>query len=197
MDSNYTINAGILAGGLGRRMDGQDKGLIEFRGQRMCATLVTLLQPWTNDVLINANRNIEQYQRLSPLVIEDKIGDFSGPLAGIYTLLSTTQSDYLLLCPCDTPLLNSHYPERMIKAVDQMEEQNLELAVACLDGQPEPLHLLLNKSCIASIEHAIQLNHLSVKRWLTQRSYLEIDFSDELASFRNLNRPEDIDQSSA
>jgi len=57
------ITAVILAGGQGRRMGGQDKGLIEFDGKPLAALLVDNLRQQAVDIVINANRNHAQYQR--------------------------------------------------------------------------------------------------------------------------------------
>ena len=47
----------ILAGGLGRRMGGIDKGLQELRGRPMVHWVVERLAPQVDEVLINANQN--------------------------------------------------------------------------------------------------------------------------------------------
>ena len=55
------ITAVILAGGQGRRMGGQDKGLIEFDGRLMIEILIERLLDQQLDILINAahsNANI-------------------------------------------------------------------------------------------------------------------------------------------
>ena len=59
------ITAVILAGGQGRRMGGQDKGLIEFDGKPLAALLVDRLRQQAVDIVINANRNHRQYQQFA------------------------------------------------------------------------------------------------------------------------------------
>ena len=51
----------VLAGGMGRRMDSRDKGLVPFRGRPMVAHVIERPAPQVGSVLINANRNVEQY----------------------------------------------------------------------------------------------------------------------------------------
>ncbi|MGH3851395.1 MAG: NTP transferase domain-containing protein, partial [Pseudonocardiaceae bacterium] len=73
----------ILAGGQGSRMGHVDKGLQAFRGKPMVAHVLARFAPQVNEVLINANRNLEQYARLGYRVVADEIGGFAGPLAGL------------------------------------------------------------------------------------------------------------------
>jgi hypothetical protein len=54
----------VLAGGLGRRMGGVDKGLVELNGRPMVAHVLSRLAPQVGDVLINANQNAERYGAL-------------------------------------------------------------------------------------------------------------------------------------
>ena len=51
----------ILAGGMGRRMDSRDKGLVEFRGKPMVAHVIERLAPQVDSLIINANRSLAEY----------------------------------------------------------------------------------------------------------------------------------------
>ena len=51
----------VLAGGQGSRMGGVDKGLQVFRGKPMVAHVIERLAPQVDEVIINANRNVEAY----------------------------------------------------------------------------------------------------------------------------------------
>jgi len=186
------IEAGILAGGQARRMGGLDKGLQIFQGQTMASKLADLLLPYCDRLLISANRNESEYSLLSDQVFADEIGSNAGPLAGIYTLLTHGQSDYLLLCPCDTPLLDKNYPSRMLAALDQLVRQDLPVAVACVNDHLQPLHMLIARTALSSILQTIESDQLSVKQWLVKQSYLEVDFSDLAETFTNINSPEQL-----
>ena len=52
----------ILAGGQGRRMGGQDKGLIEFNGKPLVSILIDKLEQQSGERIINANRNQQRYR---------------------------------------------------------------------------------------------------------------------------------------
>ena len=74
----------VLAGGLGRRMGGVDKGLVELDGKPMVAHAIARLAPQVGAIVVNANRNVERYAALGHPVVPDDVGGFAGPLAGLH-----------------------------------------------------------------------------------------------------------------
>jgi len=186
------VEAGILAGGQARRMGGVDKGLQIYQGQSMSSRLASLLLRYCDKLLISANRNALDYSALSTHVFADELGSNAGPLAGIYTLLTHCQGDYLLVSPCDTPLLDQNYPSRMLATLGRMKEEGRLVAVAGIDHHLQPLHMLVSTNARSSIRQAIESDQLSVKRWLVKQDYLEIDFSDVPDTFTNVNSLEQL-----
>ena len=81
------IDAGIIAGGLGSRLDGADKGLLEWRGVEFTLHIAKRLRPYARKMIINCNRNSEHYWPLADLVVSDGDDAFNGPLAGLRSLL--------------------------------------------------------------------------------------------------------------
>lgn len=63
-------------------MGGIDKGLITLQQQPLIQHVIERLKPQTNEILINANREILQYQAFGYPVLQDTHADFIGPLAG-------------------------------------------------------------------------------------------------------------------
>ncbi len=86
------ITAVILAGGQGRRMGGQDKGLIEFDGKPLVAILVERLSQQGVKIVINANRNHDRYRQFGHPVITDALEDYQGPLAGFASAMAAVDS---------------------------------------------------------------------------------------------------------
>jgi len=95
----------VLAGGMGRRMDSRDKGLVPFRGKPMVAHVIERLAPQVGSVLINANRNSEQYEAFGYPVISDEVGGFAGPLAGLHAGMRACTTELIVTAPCDSPFL--------------------------------------------------------------------------------------------
>lgn len=96
----------LLAGGQGQRMGGRDKGLIEWRGEPLIQHLQRLTRPLTDDLIISCNRNRERYARFADRLVQDDDSDFPGPYAGIRAALAVARHGFLLVMPCDSPLLD-------------------------------------------------------------------------------------------
>ena len=57
----------ILAGGEGKRADGMDKGLITYNDKPLIEHVIDAVSFQVDDIVISANRNIENYQKYSEI----------------------------------------------------------------------------------------------------------------------------------
>jgi molybdopterin-guanine dinucleotide biosynthesis protein A len=186
------ITAVILAGGLGRRMGGVDKGLQQIHGQPMVQQVLNRLQPQVGQVLINANRHLDEYKGFGVPICSDSISGYAGPLAGIQAALLHTTTPYLVSVPCDSPLLPKDLVTRLASA---MHQHTADAAVA-VTGDPDqvqrhPVFLLLKSELRNSLEHYLGSGGRKVDDWLASLKCIDVQFDDEMA-FTNVNTPEDI-----
>jgi molybdopterin-guanine dinucleotide biosynthesis protein A len=181
----------LLAGGQGRRMGGVDKGLQLLRGKPMAQHVIERFAPQVDELLINANQNIEQYQSLGYRVIPDAIGGFVGPLAGLHRGLSEAAHPLVVTAPCDSPFLPLDLVAKLHAALDQ---QNAELAVARTGDQPHPVFCLCRKSVLPSLTAFLESGGRKIDWWYAQLKVADVDFVDE-AAFRNINTREELSQS--
>jgi len=182
------ITAVILAGGQGRRMGGQDKGLLDFNGRLMIEILIEALQNQRLDIVINANRNQSKYQSYGYPVINDELKDFQGPLAGFASAMAVVKSDYILTLPCDSPMLADNFVERFI------ETHNREQTPVCVahDGERlQPVYALIDTGLLDDLKRFLESGERKIDRWYAQYSYAIVDFSTEKTMFENINTPED------
>ena len=192
--NELTIDGGILAGGLGTRMEGQAKGLIEFRGQAMAARVSSAIRPFVDKLYISCNDNAEDYLCYGDATLPDLIPGHLGPLAGLHTLLSSTKADYLLVSTCDTPLLTEFYGYRMCSALKQWPEDTSKPLVFVAKGErSHPLHLLISAGCKQSLENYLNIGERRVTRWLDSLKPVDVLFEDD-SLFSNANSPQDIEQ---
>ena len=131
MNEQTKVTGTVLAGGLARRMGNQDKGLVLFRGKPMVEYALQAMSVVVDQVLINANRNLEQYQQFGVPVIADQTDSFDGPLAGVYTAMVHSQAEILLVMPCDTPLVG---PEHLNRLLQTLKTCGADICVA-FDGE--------------------------------------------------------------
>ena len=185
---NSDITAVILAGGQGRRMGGQDKGLIDFDGRLMVEILIEHLRRQQVDVLINANRNQTAYQAYGCPVISDDLEDFQGPLAGFASAMAAVNTEFILTLPCDSPLLADSFVNRFIERYNQ-KAANVNVAH---DGERlQPVYALINTSLLDDLKEFLQSGERKIDRWYAKHDYELVDFSDEKSMFENINTPED------
>ena len=190
--SPITITAVILAGGMGRRMGGVDKGLQLIHGQPMVQHVLHRVQPQVDKVLINANRHLDDYQSFGVPICSDSISGYAGPLAGIHAALLHIDTPYLVSVPCDSPLLPNDLVSRLSVA---MREHNADAAVVVTGNgeqrQRHPVFLLLKSDVRRSLEHYLNNGGRKVDDWLASLNCVDVPFDDE-AAFTNVNTPEDI-----
>ena len=182
----------LLAGGQGRRMGGVDKGLQLLRGKPMAQHVIERFAPQVDELLINANQNIEQYQSLGYRVIPDAISGFVGPLAGLHRGLSEATHPLVVTAPCDSPFLTLDLVAQHNAAMDA---NHAERAVAKTGDQPHPVFSLCKKSVLPGLTAFLEGGGRKIDLWYSRLKVVEVPFADE-AAFRNINTREELTASS-
>jgi len=178
------ITGVILAGGQGRRMGGVDKGLKLLRGKPMVEWVIGRFSPQVDEVLINANQNIEVYARFGHRVIPDEISGFAGPLAGLHRGLSEAAHELVATAPCDSPFLPR---DLIVRLRDALNQENAELAVARTGDQPHPVFCLCRKSVLSGLTEFLAGGGRKIDAWYSKLKVAEVRFDDEAAAFSNVN----------
>lgn len=176
----------ILAGGRATRMGNQDKGLIEVGGQALYLRVLNRLKPQVNHILINANRNQQQYQQSGYPVISDSIQGFVGPLAGMLTGLEQSKTEWVLFVPCDTPFLPLDLASRL------WQQRQQKLAAYAADGERgHPTLCLLNTAIIEPLRDYLAAGDRKLMLFLDRLQATAVNFADRPQAFNNFNTPED------
>lgn len=184
-----TITAAVLAGGEGRRVGGEDKGLLALAGRPLIAHVTAALRGQSGAIAICANRNADRYAAFAPVIVDGAPG-FRGPLAGIAAALRACRSEWLLTVPVDCPQPPRDLAQRLH---DAALAENRDLA-AVFDGtRVQPLFALYRRTLAADAEAALE-NDLPVIRWQQNLHRAQADFSTQPLAFGNLNTPEEFRQ---
>jgi molybdenum cofactor guanylyltransferase len=184
----HDVTGLVLAGGMGQRMGGQDKGLLPFRGRPLAAWVIDRVAPQVGRLLINANRNIDEYARFGYPVISDSIGGYPGPLAGVHTGLGTCATNYLLCVPCDSPFLPTDLCERLMAA---LLREGADAATARCGERLHPVFSLLRRNSAAELQKYLAAGGRNIRGWFDNMQTAFVDFPDPEA-FQNLNTPDDL-----
>ncbi|HSG22381.1 MAG TPA: molybdenum cofactor guanylyltransferase MobA [Azonexus sp.] len=187
--SKPQITGVVLAGGLGRRMGGTDKGLQELRGQPMVHWVIERLAPQVDELLINANQNGERYAAFGHRVVPDQIPDFAGPLAGLHAALSAATHPLVATAPCDSPFLPADLISRLFSA---LTAANADLAVAKTFDQAHPVFCLCQRSVLPHLTEFLESGGRKIDRWYSTLNIVEVAFDDEADAFENINTREEL-----
>src|SRR5215472_14077171 len=179
---NRGITGLVLAGGQGRRMGSVDKGLVALNGKPLVRHVVERFEPQVDEILINANRNIEQYETLGWPVIRDRIEGFAGPLAGLHAGLSHARHALIATVPCDSPFIA---PDLVARLVHALEAHSADLAVARTSDQPHPVFALVRRSVLPHLERFLNDGGRKIDAWYASLATVEVAFDDEADAFRN------------
>ena len=188
--SKHDVTAVILAGGKGRRMQGKDKGLVELAEQPLIEHVIAVIEPQVESIIINANRNQQQYSDYGYPVISDALDNYQGPLAGFISALKNSTTSHIVTLPCDGPLLPGDLVERLIFASN---EENAEIAVAHDGERMQPVYSLIPVTLTASLSDFLDSGERKIDLWYKQHRVALADFSDCPESFRNINTTKERD----
>jgi len=100
----------ILAGGASKRF-GKEKGLVELAGKPLVLYVLERVSEVVDEKLVVVSSEAQKKRFLcvvggSARIVVDKL-DVRSPLVGAQTGFESSESDYSLLLPCDTPFLSS------------------------------------------------------------------------------------------
>jgi molybdenum cofactor guanylyltransferase len=189
MSDSKDITGVILAGGMGRRMGGVDKGLQVLRGRPMVAWVIDRLQPQVGSLIINANQNLERYGEFGCPVVSDRIPDFAGPLAGLHAALSAAQTPLVATAPCDSPFL----PEDLIfRLFSALTAADADLAVARTFDQPHPVFCLCKRQVLPHLTEFLESGGRKIDRWYSTLKVVDVAFDDQPEAFENINTRDEL-----
>ncbi len=179
----------VLAGGMGRRMGGVDKGLVLLDGRPMVEHVLTRLVPQVGSVIINANQNVERYAAFGHAVCPDAIGGFAGPLAGLHAGLTQAATPCVVTVPCDSPFLPLDLVARLAVG---MARHDAQIAVAKTFAQPHPVFALVQRAVLPHLTQFLDAGGRKIDAWYATLALIEVAFDDEADAFRNINTAEEL-----
>ncbi len=178
------ITGVVLAGGLGRRMGGVDKGLQLLNGRSLVGHIIDRLAPQVSELLINANQNDERYAAFGHRVVPDAIPGFAGPLAGLHAALAVATHPLVATAPCDSPFLPADLVLRLFQA---LTAANADLAVARTGDQMHPVFCLCQRTLLPQLTDFLARGERKMALWHAELKVAVVAFDDQAAAFENIN----------
>ena len=179
----------VLAGGMGRRMGGVDKGLVLLEERPMVAHVIERLARQVGAIVINANQNLDRYEALGYPVVRDTIGGFAGPLAGLHAGLSAAGTPFVVTSPCDSPFLPQDLVARLAHG---LEGASAQIAVAHTFAQPHPVFALVSRDVVPHLASFLEGGGRKIDAWYATLRVAAVQFDDCEDAFRNINTPDEL-----
>ncbi len=189
------ISCIVLAGGRSSRL-GRNKIQLTVGKKSLLQWVLYGISFLKGEVIIVTSGK-ESFPRLTGYPRHKVVTDIypgRGPLGGIFTGLTASNSLYNLIVACDLPFLNQALLSYMIQLA-----AGFDLVIPRLGDMVEPLHAVYSKDCLAPIERMIREDNLSVNRLLSlvRVRYVNTDEIDKFdpnhLSFFNVNTQADLE----
>ena len=186
----------LLAGGQSRRMGGGDKCLRELAGQPLLAHIIERVRPQVGKLVLNANGDPTRFAAFGLPVIEDVVGGFAGPLAGVLTGLEWAAAEapevgWVVTFPTDAPFL----PRDLVLGLKHvLVESKADLACAASGGRHHPVVGLWPVRLAADLRRALVDEEMrKIDAWTARYRLAVAEFNVEpVDPFFNANRPDDF-----
>ena len=186
MADNLSISGFILAGGKSSRM-GTDKALLMFQNNPLLLHMISLIEPLCEKVAVSGQN--PSYVSFGIEMVPDLYSD-CGPIAGVFSALKYTSSDWNLIVSVDVPFVND---ELFLSLISNIGESD------CIIPQHasgvEPLIALYNRRTLPVFEEMIKSGDYRLTNLLSKLKTKYLDCNGLIKKhprlFMNINRMED------
>jgi len=198
MKAPAKILAVVLAGGLGRRMEGASKPLLTLGGRRLIDRVVARAGP--RDVALNVHDAADAERlNLGLPVIADALPGHAGPLAGILAALDHAAREHyeaVLSLPCDAPFLPEDLADRLVEAARETRDG---LACAASGGRVHPVVALWPVGLRDNLRRALVDEGMrAIGQFQRRFDCAVVEWPDTPQNpFMNINTPADLAEAEA
>ncbi|MGD9972325.1 MAG: molybdenum cofactor guanylyltransferase [Desulfatirhabdiaceae bacterium] len=184
----------ILAGGLGTRLNGREKALIQIGGRPIIDYIYQVFSSLFNDVILITN----QPQRYLDwdLCIASDLYPIRSSLTGIHAGLFYSSTPYCFFSACDVPFIQAD----LIKIILERMDNRFDAVMPETRYGLEPLCAVYARASLPRIEQALSLRYYKIQRIFKSHRIGRVpeavirSVDANLKCFYNINTPEDIEQ---
>ena len=188
MIDKANITGIILAGGKSSRM-GSDKGFLLLHGKPFMIHIIEALKPLVNAIVIVSNE--EAYDKFGYKRVDDIIEN-AGPLAGLYSGLYHSKTEYNLVLSCDVPLIKTTVLNKLIESFDA----NFDVIQLLSKNKTMPLIALYKKQCMNKFLELLQNDErrlrFAIEQLNTKTITLDVEFDEFVKNINTVQQLNDI-----
>ena len=184
----------ILAGGLSRRMNKQDKSQIKFFGEHLINFIYTRASKQVENLLINSNNN-QLHKVTKKIILKDLFDGFLGPLSGVYTGLrwlqkNDSKKEWLMTFPVDSPF----FPRDLVKTLVSNTKGKM-IVTARSNERTHPVFSLWNIEIVEKLKESLLNQDLKIDSFTKKFKTKVVNFPiKDYDPFYNINREQDLEE---
>jgi molybdopterin-guanine dinucleotide biosynthesis protein A len=184
----------VLVGGTSKRM-GQSKASLLIDGEKMLHRQIRLLRTVARRVVVVGGAT-DYMGRFDVPVVPDELPG-RGPLAGIYTALLKSRTEFNIVLGCDLPFVNG----RMLAfLVGRAMNSGSDVTVPCSrDGRPQPLCAVYRRRALYAVRTRLALGANKISGFFPMVHCNAIPWREVAGAgftpsvFDNMNTPEEYE----
>lgn len=187
----------IFAGGLGTRLGGVKKALLDVGGKPIVERVLEATRPLSRELIVVDND--DSLADLPEVRIVPDMETRAGVLTALYSGLSAASTELCLVVACDMPFLN---PAVLRRLVELASEHDVVIPVA--EGQMDPMHAVYRRvPCLTAIGRALERGDKRMISYLAEVRVREVGEAElracdpDLRSLFNVNTPENLERARA
>lgn len=166
---------------------GVDKGFLQYRDRPLIEHVLERLRPQVCQVILSAPDN-PRWKALGNPLVQDRLGDSLGPLAGIHAGMLAAPSQWLLCVPCDAPLLPTDLAGRLLATQKATGARCVSVSAG---ARLHPVFALIDVTLGGPLEQYLISGGRTVQDWFETIDAVYCEFPDA-AAFANINTPPDL-----
>ena len=183
----------ILTGGKSSRMGYENKSFLKFNNKNFIEILTNSLKEKSDEIIINANRDIQKYEELGYRVVKDKIEGYKGPLAGLHSALDLYKNNdedlWFALFPTDAPIINT----KLIDIFLSISKKNNNVYISKINNIIEPMFSFWSLKIYKNLENVLLNNDgYKIMKFADEIGFDFVNFTkDKKVEFFNVNDKDD------
>lgn len=163
-----------------------EKGLVLFQDKPFIEHIIQAILPITDKIkLITGSREYDylEYEKIPDLILD------KGPIGGIYTALSHSETEFNLILSCDIPLISTELLQELISK----HTKEAGITIFASESKTHPLIGIYSKSIVPTIKEAIELNQLKMMDLLAKLPHQIINIEEsENFHLTNINSTDEL-----
>ena len=186
----------ILTGGKSSRMGYENKSFLKIKDKSFIEILIESLKEKSDEIIINANRDISNYEDFGYKVVSDKFDGYKGPLAGLHSALDLYKNSkedlWFALFPTDAPIINTGIIDNFIS----ITEKKNKVYICKINNIIEPMFSFWSSKIYVNLNEVLLKNNgYKIMKFAEENGFNFINFQKKKKiEFFNVNDKDDYNE---